>query len=127
MATATPDDGQAQHGERLIRRLLWPEKWSDADKRLLAITFVGGLAANVGLVVVLAVGFFAARAVRWYVRADATTSFAASMVLVAALFAGAMTLGFSKSRRWRIAALVALFLSPIILVLGFIGYAAGLR
>jgi hypothetical protein len=55
VATTTPDK-KIEHA-----RPLWDLR--EDEKRLFAITFTGGLAANVGLVVVLALGF--SRPVRW--------------------------------------------------------------
>jgi hypothetical protein len=64
----------------------WAQPWSAADKCLLMITLLGGLGANAGIVVVLALAVLAAHGLTLFFRAG-TSGKTQSVVLTSLLLA----------------------------------------
>jgi hypothetical protein len=130
----TAGDSHEEHGENTEHKS-WAGQWSDADKRLFLITFLGGLAANVGLVLVVALAILASRAVAWYVRTAFVNSPPRNIVLMVVLAYFLATVGWHLYRQRhptksqlgvRVTGAVA-WLPCVLLLLGLLGYLAGLR
>jgi hypothetical protein len=135
VATTTSGDSQEEHGEHAAESKSRAQKWSDADKRLFQITFLGGLAANLGLVVVLGLAVLSARGVGWYFgHVTRKATLAANVVYPLSLVYGlAMIVLFRWQRRHRLSRHVnvifsiLLYLPAELLLLGLLGYAAGIK
>jgi len=125
----TTDDSQEEPGEKKAERKSWAAQWSDADKRLFLITLLGGLAANVGLVIIVALGFLSARGIAWYVRHGNDIASTYYIYVVVGILTGIvwLPLRFKSFRRYRVVSLVIGSLPTGILLLGLLGYLAGIR
>jgi hypothetical protein len=124
----------AEQHETSEKHKSWIEQWSDADKRLFLITFVGGLTANVGLVIVLALAYLAARALTWFFRkgffsTPGFTIFFCGLLVCSAFVIWSTWYKLNRKTSWRFNVVlgVAGFLPGGIILLGLLGYAAGIR
>jgi hypothetical protein len=129
VATTTPDDSQKEQGKNEARRMPWAEQWSGADKRLFLITFLGGLAANVGLVVVVALAVLTARGLAWYFRHANGLANNVIFYGVVAILTGVVSVPwvFKSLRRYRAVSLAIGLLPLAIYLLGLLGYLAGIK
>lgn len=139
MAIATSDDPEHEPAERpepTRGRQFWELR--EDDKRLLFITIVGGLAANIGLVLIVGLGLAEAHLIHRYQHSLAILfgpQLAAITGSVSGAFAGAISSrrtgpGRQKSRRsvttGHISLGIAVLLTTI-LILALVGYAAGVK
>jgi len=141
VATTTPDDAEREQEEKKAspdhehhaRRPLWDLR--EDEKRLLAITAVGGLAANLGLVLIVGLAVVLLRQLRHH--GEFHTLWAGGLTFVAGVLAGGLFSVVRLVRRgqpWsnalRALRWLTLLMATVIasvLVLAFIGYAAGLK
>jgi hypothetical protein len=123
MATTTPDDAECEPA-----RPLWDLR--EDEKRLLAITVVGGLTANVGLVLVVGLGLLIAKVARAH-GGFVTLIVLACGVAVYSFTAVVLTLLPSRQRNTfhviRLGFVGTTILAWSVVLLAAIGYAAGVR
>jgi hypothetical protein len=132
VATTTPDDSQEEHTEQETEVSV--EVWAEQDntvsehRDLFMFTFLGGLAANVGLVVVLALAFLVDRGIAWsFLHGNVWEIFPIGGVF--AYLAGRGIVGLFTPPRSRVALCIYVItvLPVAILALGALGYLAGIR
>lgn len=103
------------------------------DKRILYITIIGGLAANVGLVLVVALGVLEVHLIHRYRDGLDALGHIATVQGVASASLMTATLGIMNALKGAAARIVAhviwviLGLAAAITILAFVGYAAGVR
>jgi hypothetical protein len=132
----TQKDGEPDV-EETEQRAWWAQSWSAADKRLLMITLLGGLGANAGIVVVLALAVITAHGLALFFRTGMSGNTQSVVLTIVLLADGAyfylLSLPLrrfkSGAKRKHVILMVQVWaLSQLaVLGLGAIGYAAGVR
>jgi ABC-type spermidine/putrescine transport system permease subunit II len=130
---ATTTDGET--GREPARRY-WD--LNEDDKRMLLIAFIGTLAANVGLVLTLALGLLVARRVNHYHNGFRNLiEIAYALPLIAAVVGLPLLAAAKRLESWApinralICAALVVFVVPLVgdtaIVLAVVGYAAGVK
>jgi hypothetical protein len=98
----------------------WASFWRmrEDDRRLLFITFIGGLAANIGLVIIVGLGLVMARLIHRYPQAVLYLGIVTAGMIILVVAVPVVSRAFT----FALAVLLA-----TILFLGLVGYAAGIR
>jgi hypothetical protein len=130
VATVTPDDADQREA-----RPYW--KLAEDDKRGLFITIVGGLAANVGLVLVLALGLLIDHQLRRNGVSFGTLFLTTALITFGAAVLAVLVLIVRSRRRGKPGARLArallnfltgvYLLATAIFLLAVVGYAAGVK
>jgi hypothetical protein len=112
----------------------WAQPWSGAEKRLLMITLLGGLGAGLGIVIVLALAVLVAHGLTWFFRNSMEATLPGAFAyLTVSLYLVAMIrlLVYSRTRKASKRIALAVNINAVggllVLLLGVIGYLAGIR
>jgi hypothetical protein len=119
VATTTPEDEKREKS-----RPYW--HLEDGDKRVLYITVIGGLAANIGLVLIVGLGLALTHVIHRY-HLIGQTGISALASFIGGIGVLAQSAVTTKHSRTRTASVAALFVLAAILILALVGYAAGVK